>query len=166
MTIPLDRLRDFPQATPAEGQIAIAFARHQAARHPSPEVDAYAAHRAQLVHQLVDDSGVTVVSWGETDGAYPREVVEIVVAVGPTLIATLGGVLTTWIVHRGKGKPAEQTVDPPAPPPPPDTRAALPGVSIRRADGARLQITYRDGFTAKQAHEVIDTFMAEAAEKS
>lgn len=159
MTIPLDRLRDFPQTVPAGGQISIAFARHQAPGWPSAEVEAYARHRSQLIHRLVDDSGAQVQSWGETDGTQPREVVEIVVALGPTLIATLGTVLTAWIVHRNKAVP----VEPLGPPPPPDTNAVLPGVSILRADGARLQITYRDPFTAKQSRELIDSFMAGAA---
>jgi hypothetical protein len=161
MTIPLDRLREFPQTAPAAGQISIAFARHQAPVWPSPEVELYARHRSQLIHRLVDDTGVEVYSWGETDGAQPREVVEIVVALGPTLIATLGTVLTAWIVRRSKAVP----VEPPGPPPPPDTNAVLPGVSILREDGARMQITYRDPLTAKESRELIDAFMAEAAGK-
>jgi hypothetical protein len=163
VTIPLDRLRDYPRTSPPEGQVTIAFARHQAQHWPSAEVEAYAQHRSQLIHQLVDDTGVTVASWGETDGAHPREVVEIVVAVGPTLIATLGSVLTAWIVHRGKAKPV---ASPAGPPPPRDTTAALPGASILRADGARLQLTYRDPLTAKESIKLINTFMAGASEKS
>jgi hypothetical protein len=89
--------------------------------------------------------------------------VEIVVALCPTLVATLGSVLTTWIVHRSKAKPVEL---PAGPPPPPDTTAALPGVSILRADGARLQLTYRDPLTAKQSRDLIDRFMAGASETS
>jgi hypothetical protein len=159
MTIPLDRLRDYPQTVPGAGQVAIAFARHQAPRWPSPDVEAYARHRSQLIHELIDDTGVTVESWGETDSAYPREVVEIVVELGPTLIATLGTVLTTWILHGKKAKPT-------GPPPPRDTTAALPGVSILRPDGARLQLTYRDQMTAKQSRELIDSFMADTADTS
>ena len=80
-------------------------------------------------------------------------------ALGPTLIATLGSVLTTWILQGSKAKPA-------GPPPPPDTTSALPGVSILRHDGARLQLTYRGRLTAKEGRKLIDTFMAGAVEES
>jgi len=119
MTIPLDRLRDFPHKTPGPGEISLAVARHQAERWPSPEVTAYAQHRAQLVHQLVDDTGVSVTSWGETDGEYPREVVEIVLALAVPLISSIGVVLAAWISRPSKAK---RDVKPDRPKPPPTPR--------------------------------------------
>jgi hypothetical protein len=57
MTIPLERMRAFPQRTPAPGEFGLAVVRHEAARRPSPEVTAHAQDRARAIHQLVEDSG-------------------------------------------------------------------------------------------------------------
>jgi hypothetical protein len=141
MTIPLERLRDFPHTVPGPGHISLAVARHQASSWPSSEVNAYAEHRAALLHMLVDESEVAVDSWGETDAAYPREVVEIVLGLGPTVIATFGAILAALISRPRKAEP----VLPMGPKPPPDTDVTLPGIAVLRPDGARLSITYRDG---------------------
>lgn len=125
MSITLQRLHEFEQETPDRGLISIAIARHQAQVWPSPEVDAYARERSLLVHRLVDDLGIRIVSWGETDGAYPREVVEIIVPLAAALVPILGEMLIDWLKERPrKNKPS------------------VPGIKIMRSDGAILEVTY------------------------
>lgn len=158
MTIPLERLRDFPHTVPGPGHISLAVARHEAPSWPSPEVNAYAEHRAALLHMLVDESEAAVDSWGETDGAYPREVVEIVVGLGPAVISTFGVVLAALISRPRKAEPALPT----GPEPPPDTNVALPGIAVLRPDGARLSITYRDGLKPAEINRLLTEFLAGA----
>lgn len=38
-----------------------------------------------------------VKDWGETDLAYPREVVEVVIALAPIVVPALVAVINTWI---------------------------------------------------------------------
>lgn len=60
--------------------------------------------RARLLHTLVDAVDVEVVDWGDTDGAYPREVVEIIAALGSAGVFTaLVQVFRSWI-ERSKMK--------------------------------------------------------------
>ncbi len=155
MTIPLQRLREFEHTRPGPGQLSLVVARHQAATWPSADVTAYADHRSQLIHRMVDDTGVRVVSWGETDGPYPREVVELVVELVPAAIEALGLVLAAWIARPKRG----QRVEPTAPPAPADTRVALPGVSLVRDDGSQLQITYRDGLKHQEIQRMVGAFL-------
>jgi len=155
MTIPLQRLREFEHTTPGPGQISLTVARHQSAVWPSAEVTAYADHRSQLIHRLVDDTGVTVVSWGETDGQHPREVVEVVLAVVPAAIGALGVVLAAWISRPKRNEPLE----PAGPKPPPDTNVALPGISLRRHDGTQLQVTYRDDLKPQEIQRLVGAFL-------
>jgi hypothetical protein len=121
-------------------------------------VNAYAEHRAALLHRLVDESGVVVDSWGETDATYPREVVEIVLGLGPTVIATFGAVLAALISRPKKAEPVQPT----GPRPPPDTNVALPGIAVLRPDGARLSITYQDGLKPAQIAGLLTEFLAGA----
>lgn len=60
--------------------------------------------RARLLHTLVEAVDVDVVDWGETDNAYPREVVEIIAALGSAGVFTaLVQVFRSWI-ERNKMK--------------------------------------------------------------
>lgn len=158
MTIPLDRLRDFPLATPEPGQISFAVARHEAEFWPSDEVTAYAQDRSRLLHQLVDDAGIQVESWGETDGPIPREVVEMIIAISGPIISAIGVVVAAWIGRTRKAKEADLV----APKPPPETNAALPGMTFKRPDGAELMITYRDQLSAKEIQRVVTDFLGQA----
>lgn len=159
MTIPLDRLRDFEQRVPPRGEVSLAVARHQASRWPSPEVDGYARERARLIHQLVDETGAEVISWGETDGDHPREVVEVILALGPALLAGLATVLAGWIA-----RPKKPTVAPRAgsQDPAPELDATLPGIALRRSDGAVLRLTYRDQLPDREVQRIISEFVAGA----
>jgi len=159
MAIPLDRLRDFPLTTPGPGEVSLAVARHQAAYWPSPEVYAYAQHRAQLIHQLVEDTGVDVISWGETDGKYPREVVQVILGLSVPLISSVGEVLAAWINRPRKPK---GEVWPDRPKPPADTNALLPGIVIKRHNGDELSITYRDGLSNKELVKMVTAFLGGA----
>ncbi len=159
MTIPLERLRAFEFTTPGPGEISLAVARHQAEGWPSSEVDAYAQHRAQLIHQLVDDTGVPVISWGETDGKIPREVVQVTLdlaVLAEPIITSIGVVLAAWISRPRKRK---GEVAPDRPKPPPDTNALLPGIAIKRHDGAEFMITYRDDLSNKEIQGLMTTFL-------
>lgn len=158
MSIPLDRLREYPQRWPDPGQVSLAFARHQAASWPSPEVVQYARQRSDLIHQLVDDTGVPVVSWGQTDGDHPREVVEIAVVVVPAVISALSVVLAALISRP----PRSRSGTPAVPAPPPGMETALPGIAVRREDGAVLQLTYRDHIPRREAEKQIRAFLDEA----
>ncbi|MGH4009132.1 MAG: hypothetical protein ACRDTH_13420 [Pseudonocardiaceae bacterium] len=162
MTIPLQRLRDFELTTPGPGEISLAVARHEAEAWPSPEANAYAQHRAQLIHQLVDDTGVPVISWGETDSKSPREVVQVILELGPTLISSIGVVLAAWIIRPPKPR-GEVELD--RPKPPPDTNALLPGIAIKRHNGDKLMITYRDSLTNKEILGVVTIFLDGAVDK-
>jgi hypothetical protein len=155
VTIPLDRLRDFPQRVPEHGHVSVAFARHQAATWPSPEVLEYARHRSALIHDLVDGTGVSVVSWGETDGDHPREVVEIVVVVIPAVISAVSVILAALISRPPKGRSGDAS----APTPPPGLETALPGIAVRREDGAVLRLTYRDRIPRREAEKQIRQFL-------
>lgn len=53
--------------------------------------------RAKLLHGLVDALGLEVKDWGETDLVYPREVVEVVIALAPIVVPALVAVINTWI---------------------------------------------------------------------
>ncbi len=158
MTIPLDRLRDFALTTPGPGQIALAVARHEAAVWPSPQVDAYARHRAQLIHDLVDRSGMRVVSWGETDMPYPREVVEVILEAAQVVVPSVAQLLAAWFSRPPKTRgPTEGDQ-----PEPPRGQPLLPGVAIKRPDGAELTITSRDGLSPEEIGSILTEFMGGA----
>jgi hypothetical protein len=159
MTIPLDRLRDFELTPPGPGEISIAVARHEAAVWPSPEVFAYAQHRAQLIHELVEDTDVRVVSWGETDGNEPREVVEVIVAVAPAVISSVAAFLAAWV---SRPRRAQRETEADAPMRPQVAESPLPGIRIRRNTGDELHITYRDGLSNKEILGLVKTFLDEA----
>ena len=156
MTIPLSRLRTWPLTTPDTGQITIAVARHEAESSTDTIIGEYAKHRAQLLHQLVDGSGVLVTSWGETDIKYPREVVEIILVVSPPLIAAIAVVLAAWI-SRPRTQNTKTEED--RPKPPPSTDVLLPGIAIKRPDGAELRLTYRDGLSNRAVTKLITEFL-------
>lgn len=165
MTIPLERLREFALTTPDPGQISLAVARHEAPTSPSKEVDEYAKHRARLIHQLVDDTGVDVASWGEADGEYPREVVQVILdlpALAAPIISSLGVVLAAWI-GRPRGTSRHQELDRPAPPK--DTDALLPGFTLRRHNGDELSVTYRDELSHEQIQQLVTTFLRQASDR-
>jgi hypothetical protein len=162
MTEPLDRLRDLKLATPGPGQISLAVARHAAPTWPSPEVHAYAQHRAHLIHELVDDSDIKVVSWGETDGAYPREVVEVILETAQIVVPSIATLVAAWLSRPRKG---DATAVRQGPKPPRDAQTLLPGIRVKRHDGAELMITYRDGLTNKAIRRMIKEFLDGAVEQ-
>lgn len=158
MTIPLDRLRDFELTTPGPGQISIAVARHEAANWPSPEVDAYARHRAQLIEKLVEDTQVRVVSWGDTKGPVPREVVEVILAVATIVVPGVSTVLAGWLSRPRRD---DEDPQPGAPKPPANAMTPLPGITIKDPRGKELHITYQDGRSRKEILEVVKAFLHE-----
>lgn len=153
MTIPLARLKEFELTRPEPGSIALAIARHQAATWPSPEVTAYAQQRAHLVHKLVDETGVSFVSMGELDSPYPREVVQVILAIAPGLIAAVGTVLAAWLSRPSKRKTYDDVKVPLEAP------TQLPGIAIRRPNGDVLTITYRDDLSEEVIRDTISTFL-------
>jgi hypothetical protein len=161
MTLPLRRLREFELTRPGPGQISLAVARHEATTWPSKQVSAYARHRARLLHELVDETGMPVVSWGETDGEVPREVVEVILEMVP-LVSSIATLMAAWVSRPRK---ANREAPPERPDPPPDTQVLLPGIAARRHDGAELRITYRDGLSEKAIQAMVTEFLAGAVEK-
>ncbi len=160
MTIPLDRLRDFPLTTPGPGQVAMAVARHAAAVWPSPELYAYAEHRAALIHELIDVEGIPVVSLGETDGAHPREVVEVIFDTAQIVVPSVATLLAAWISRPSK---RDRAAKPRLPDPPPrNAPTPLPGIKVKRSDGAELMVTYRDGQSGETIRKLVTDFLADA----
>lgn len=56
--------------------------------------------RAKMLHGLVDALGLEVTDWGETDSHYPREFVELIVALAPIFVPPLVAILTVWMKER------------------------------------------------------------------
>ena len=57
--------------------------------------------RARLLHSLADAVDVDIVDWGDTDGDYPREVVEIIAVLGSAGVFTaLVQVFRSWIERK------------------------------------------------------------------
>lgn len=167
MTYPLKRLSEWQFTAPGPGQISLAVARHEAPAWPSPEVYAYAGHRSELLHQLVDETGAPVVSWGNTDGEHPQEVVEIVLAIAMIVVPAAVTLITAWIARPRKTK--DKTTEQPAPErpaPPPDTDVLLPGIAMKRHDGTELRITYRDNLSNKEILRLVETFLEGAVEQA
>lgn len=62
-----------------------------------------ALHRARsrMLHGMVDALDLTVEDWGDTDTEYPREVVEIVIAMGSAVIsAAIGEIVRHWLESK------------------------------------------------------------------
>lgn len=149
MSITLRRLVEDPIEPPPAGRVTIAVARHDAEVWPSPEVDEYARQRARLLHGLDDDPGVRVVSWGETDGAIPREVVQVIVDLSQAVLPSVAAVLAAWIsVRPRKRKDRGDTSEP-----------SVPGLVVKRADGARLEVTYRTEPRKKERERLLRAFL-------
>ncbi|MBO3745217.1 hypothetical protein J5X84_03990 [Streptosporangiaceae bacterium NEAU-GS5] len=146
----LDRLNDL-FLVPDEGHITLAVARHAAERWPSPEVAEYAAQRSRLLHKLVDDLDIAVASWGETDGAYPREVVQVILDISQIAIPSLASVVAAWITVRPR-KPREDAGQQ-------HETDSVPGWVIIRPDGARLELTYRSELSKKEQLRLIALFL-------
>lgn len=82
------------------------------------------AQRARLIHGLVDALDLEVKDWGETDAAYPREVVEIIVALGSAGVSTaVVSVVRAWL-DRDKIKDVRIVM-------PDGTNVSLRGASAR-----------------------------------
>jgi hypothetical protein len=63
--------------------------------------------RARLLHGLAEALDIEVKDWGETDGEYPREVVEIVIAIASAAVsAAVAEVVKAWF-ERGKVRDVE-----------------------------------------------------------
>jgi hypothetical protein len=57
--------------------------------------------RARMLHAMAEELDLKVMDWGETDSTYPREFVEIVVAVSSQLIAeTISTYIKRWWSNR------------------------------------------------------------------
>ena len=56
--------------------------------------------RATLLHGLVDALGLEVKDWGLTDADQPREVVEIILILGPVIVPAVASVINTWITQQ------------------------------------------------------------------
>lgn len=147
MTIPLERLREFPQATPEIGRISIAIARHQAETWPSPEVHQYARDRTRLIHQLGDELNMDTQPWEDIDAPHPREVVEIIVPLAAAIVPVLGNILVDWLKER-----------------PQKNKPSVPGIKIKRPDGAYLELTYDDVQNYPEIAKIATKFLEDAVD--
>jgi hypothetical protein len=156
MSLTLSRLREsFPPA-PAEGLLTLVVARHEAEIWPSPAVSEYAYQRSQLLHGLADDLAVPVISWGETDGPIPREVVTVIIDVSQIVVPAITTVLAAWITSRPR-KLKKRSVDPSVPG---VSQASVPGIVIVRPDGARLEITGRTSPDLEGRLKILTKFLS------
>jgi hypothetical protein len=66
------------------------------------EVARLALHRqrATLLHGLVNALGLEVKDWGLTDGEQPKEVVEIILILGPVIVPAVASIINTWITQQ------------------------------------------------------------------
>lgn len=61
----------------------------------------YHRERAQLLHEMVDSLGLSVVDWGDTDAERPREVVEVILALGSAgAFSALVAMTQAWLARR------------------------------------------------------------------
>jgi hypothetical protein len=61
----------------------------------------YHLERAKLLHGLAQTLDLDVKDWGKTDDQYPKEFVEIVIALSPIVIPALVSIFKAWWEHRG-----------------------------------------------------------------
>jgi hypothetical protein len=67
----------------------------------SEGIRAFHAERAKLIHGLVDSLDLDVRSWGDTDSERPREVVEVIVALGTAGVFTaMVSAFRVWVSRR------------------------------------------------------------------
>jgi hypothetical protein len=86
--------------------------------------------RAKLLHGLVDTLGLKVKDWGDTDSVYPREVVEVVLALAPVVIPAIATVINTWIKE-----------------------SRIKQVTIKKSDGSEIDIS---GASPKQLKAIVE----------
>ena len=153
----IDAFRAFPMKRVLHGQLSFVVARNIAEVWPSQEVFNKAAERSRLLHQLPDIDGVEVVDWGETDGEYPREVVEVIIAVlaSPLLAAAAKGiadVVSAWLTSDRRSRRNDQ----------PNADGKLDtvlAVRITKPDGTKIELTIRDDKSVQQHREMIEGFL-------
>jgi hypothetical protein len=155
--LPLEALHDWQFSSLEKDQFAIAVARHEAPFWPSPEIPGYAKQRSLLLHRLVDDHDINVVSWGQTDES-PREVVQVILQVAQIVVPTVATVLAAWIARPRLSKPADNTVDASATGA--NVGASVPGFAIGRDDGARLEVTYKTMPGEEELHQLLSAFLS------
>jgi hypothetical protein len=149
MSITLERLKTFETTNPAPGQISIAVARHDAEVWPSPEVNEYARERAEVLHRLVDEAEVPVISWGNTDNKYPSEVVELLIQILGPMAAAIAPLLMNAIASKSKGK----------------DKPSIPGFRLTNSCGETMETTFKDsdGKADEKILAVITAFLTRSA---
>ena len=66
-----------------------------------PAIERFHRARSEFAHSLVEALNLEVLDWGETDAERPREVVEIIIALGSAgAISGLVTIITTAIKER------------------------------------------------------------------
>jgi hypothetical protein len=141
-------------AIPPVGAITLAVGRHLTEGYMTPEMLRAHRDRARLIHAMVDDMSLDVLSWGTTDREDPpNEIVDVIVAVLPSLIAGIAAVLASWI-----GSPRAKSAPDDAEP-----RTVL-GIAIRRSDGEQRTWTYRGPLGEDALRESIEAFLASRPE--
>lgn len=128
----LDALRNHPVERPNAGQVRVLVARHAAPTWPSPEVEQMARARATAIHQLDGLDGVEVIDWGETDGQFPREVVDVLLQLASTIVPALATVLAAWVTTRRGSSDTREDGTPVA------------GIRVVVPSGREVVLTYRD----------------------
>jgi hypothetical protein len=56
--------------------------------------------RASLLHGLVDALQIEVKDWGETDAAYPREDVTLIMDIASIIVPALVSIINTWMTSQ------------------------------------------------------------------
>lgn len=160
MTIPLNRLHEAVPSPVGSDELALLVARDEAPVSGSPEVYQYARDRARVLHDHFDGK-IQVKSWGDTDAAYPREYVELILPFAHEILTALATVLAALLMNRPKrDKPTDRDErENEAEPKPASAKHPVAGIKIGRAGGETLEITYQDGLTEAELKATVMAFL-------
>jgi hypothetical protein len=111
MDINIRRLEGYPVAIPRSGAMALAVARHIAENSESQsDMTKLHEHRAKLTHNLVNELSLDVKKWGGTDESQAREIVELIIVLGPPAIAAAATIIAAMIIRPAKVSSASEGV--------------------------------------------------------
>jgi len=90
--------------------MALSVARH-IEEAPSPDgMRLLHERRAKLIHSLVDELSLDVKKWGGTDESQAREIVELIIVLGPPAIAAAATIIAAMIIRPAKVSSASEGV--------------------------------------------------------
>ena len=137
---------------PPQGAVTLAVARHTTPTYPHPDLPRRHRERSAAIHALIDEAGLEVTDWGQTDSDTPREIVDVIVPIVTTAIPAVASILAAWVSVRGAGRKGRDK----------DTAPVL-GFAIQTADGSRIEFTYKNTEEYERVVASIEKIMKAAA---